>query len=356
MRLTNRMSLVLVGGVLSTLGFVGCRDSFKSCESTLSCPSEGDGDGDTGGGGGDGDGDGDTGGTGDGDVGGQGGAMGTGGDPDHPCENCGGSTPHCSTELECVGCRNDDDCTTDEEPVCDLDGGSVCVECVEDGDCGDAALPTCDTDDNVCFAGCETNEDCERFADTPVCDAGAGECVECLSRTDCDGDVCERATNSCVDGRVAGEVGVCGECEYDDDCEVGQLCVEQVFDNTVVGNFCTWTKEGRPATVDASCFSAGRPYAGQTADAVASIEGQTAVLCILRGTTCSAFLQHSQVVTGCDDETPASDSACGATGVDDGLCRENTGGDLLCTYPCGSDQDCSGTFTCVGAPDGYCSL
>jgi hypothetical protein len=92
-----------------------------------------------------------------------------------------------------------------------------------------------------------------------------------VTRDDCPGTVCERATNTCVTGRVAGDLGVCEECEYDDDCQVGQLCVEQSFDDVVVGNFCTWRKDGRAETVDASCFSAGKPYAGQPAAPVTSV-------------------------------------------------------------------------------------
>src|SRR5690606_2409038 len=129
----------------------------------------------------------------------------------------------------------------------------------------------------------------------------------------------------------------CQECVHDAQCQAGQLCAQQEFESEVVGSFCTWTKQARVGD-EVSCFSAGKPFAGQTAGPVTSTDGASAVLCVVRSTTCPAFLQHSQSITGCEDETPTSDAACGAPDLDDGQCRENTGGDPLCTYPCGSDE------------------
>ena len=319
------------------------------CENTATCASEGDGDHTTATGGNGGDGDGDTGGSG----------ASTGGRGDGGAPPSGACDPVCTgSEVckeagdtgTCVECLETDDCT---DALCDT-ATNTCAECLENADCG-ADAPVCSA--GAC-EGCSTSTDCEDRSGTTVCESASGACVECLSEADCSAGtkVCDPAANTCtaLDARA---LSACQECVHDAQCAVGQLCVEQVFDSEVVGNFCTWRKDGRPATVSASCFSAGEPYAGQPADPVTSVDGASAVLCTLRSTSCPAFLQHSQLVTGCTDETPTSDDACGATDLDDGLCRQNTGGDSLCTYPCRSAEDCSGsTTTCVGAPDGYCSL
>ena len=365
------LSSVFLGLSASVAG-VGCQDSFKDCENARTCPPpEGDGDGDSSTGGvtgdGDGDGDGDGTGGGDGDTGGTGtgggagdgdgdgdgdSTGGMGGDPNNPCLLCG-DDEQCTPEGECVECLISDHCLSDEAPVCDTDTG-VCVECDAPEDCEDPALPMCES--NVCVAGCLGPEDCGRFAELDLCDAETGTCVECLTRDDCPGDVCARATHSCVDDREAGDVGVCEECEYDDDCAEGQLCVEQSFQSTVVGNFCTWRKDGRTETVDASCLDAGRPYAG-SGPGMTSVEGQTADMCILATTSCPAFIQHRQIVIGCVDESELSDAACGFEGVEDGLCRvPEGGGNARCTYPCGGNEDCRTGFTCPAGDGSYCSL
>lgn len=104
---------------------------------------------------------------------------------------------------------------------------------------------------------------------------------------------------------------------------------------------------------DQSCLSAGRPFAYQTAEPVESVDGASAVLCILATTTCPAFLQAWQTVPDC--KTIDDDDACGVPGIDDGLCRLNNESEPFCTYPCGKNADCPLVSTSCRA-DGYCSF
>ena len=89
-----------------------------------------------------------------------------------------------------------------------------------------------------------------------------------------------------------------------------------------------------------------------TIDPVESVDGASAVLCVLRTTTCPAFLQHTQIVSGCN--SPSDNAACGVEDVNDGLCRLNGESNPRCTYPCLSSADCRTGSSCT--VDSYCSL
>jgi len=317
-----------------TFGFVACGlciASLQGCQEkwgddctvsdTCSPSGDGDGDGDLGGsssggtGDGDGDGDGDTGGT------------GTGGTPALTCEDleCADDTPHC-----------------DEDEV-------ECVECLENAHC-EADAPVCDQ--NEC-TGCIENSDCAEHPDTPVCDDASGACVGCLTEDDCGGNVCAPQTNTCTD-LEAQALFACQSCVHDAECQAGQLCMPQYFGtpSTLVGNFCTWTQEARVG--EGACLDDGKPFAASSVEPVTSTDGASAVLCVLRSTTCPAFMQHSQAVDGCTAPN-VQNSACGAPDLDDGLCREpNGGGSARCTYPCGGPEDSKQGYDCH--VEGYRSL
>jgi hypothetical protein len=124
----------------------------------------------------------------------------------------------------------------------------------------------------------------------------------------------------------------------------------------VTGNYCL------PIRVT-SC-SALRPYfEGAT---VTTASGASANICRSGTTTCEAVLMHRTAsVMGadrCTNAAPAgtSDAACGAAGINDGLCRVSSGGSNRCTYACSGDDDCRLGFMCtpdVSVPlGGYCSL
>jgi hypothetical protein len=130
-------------------------------------------------------------------------------------------------------CKQDDDCTTREKPVCDQVLG--CVACQYDWDC--PAGHRCS--DNECFEKqtCATSADCTKDALHTVCDAVQQLCVGCREDAECgEGKRCEASecvafeacTNSrdCVNGKVCNRaVGACVACVVDGDCGAGSACV-----------------------------------------------------------------------------------------------------------------------------------
>lgn len=130
-------------------------------------------------------------------------------------------------------CKNDEDCSTREKPVCDQVLG--CVACQYDWDC--PAGHRCD--DNECFEkqACATDGDCTRDPARPVCDAVQQLCVGCREDAECgEGKRCEASdcvafeacTNSrdCAGGKVCSRaVGACVGCVVDGDCGAGSACV-----------------------------------------------------------------------------------------------------------------------------------
>ena len=270
---------------------------------------------------------------------------GTGGTVEAACSPaCSGDTPVCDEAAkECVGCLADKDCSGDAA-LCDTASQS-CVACLDTTDCTDGAASVCES--GACGA-CSTNDDCAHISGKGICDAGA--CVECSSESDCGGNVCDPVADSCTQ-LPAGALVACQECQFDAECKTGQLCVEQKLNSTVVGNYCTWTREAH-VPGDPSCFTNGRPYANDVN--TTSVNGVTADMCVLRTTTCAALAHHSQSVTGCVDTTSGSDDACGAAGVADGVCELKSGVTPLCSYPCLSDEDCSPGAACTA--EKYCAL
>jgi len=328
-----RLALQLPAGLLLTalaLGFApGCEKPFSNCQETLSCGGAGGEDGNA-----------------SGAAPSSGGSGGLASVCDEACSQ-NDNTPFCSDTLErCVACRDNDDCSSPKSVCNPKDDTYECVECVQHSDCTDPTAPLCAG--NKCVP-CGSNSDCDEL-NLNVCQ-NDGSCVECVTADDCkvgsDLFVCAPNTNTCT-ATKPNSLFACDECAHDLDCQVGQLCVTQVFESATIGNFCTWRKDGRPATVGA-CFPSGKPYIDTKTST--SADGTAAEFCILRTTTCVAFVQQSQTVAGC---TPGGldDDACGFGGVDDGLCmlKDAT---ALCTYPCLSDADCkAGTCTNVS----HCSL
>ena len=70
---------------------------------------------------------------------------------------------------------------------------------------------------------------------------------------------------------------------------------------------------------EGTCSQDGKPYAKATIDPIVSVDGESAILCTLRTTTCPAFLQHSKSDPACSGLSPTSDDACGAADTDDAI-------------------------------------
>lgn len=323
------------------------------CEALHKCSSPGDGDGEGSGGAGDGDGDTSTGGgdggtssggsSGDGD-----GDTGTGGMID-PCDACDGETPVCVDE-ECVACTAEEHGSCSEDEVCSTE--NECVSCTESIHCKEPGSSVCDLDTNEC-ASCVINDDCTHIDDKHVCDSGA--CVGCVDETDCGGKVCDPSTHTCTEF-TAGTEFACESCEYDAQCASGHVCVEMSYsdpEDGIVGKFCLWRRDAALPGPNGSCGLNSRPYAQQAT--VETADGDEAVVCRPRTTTCVALLQHSTTVAGCAVEF-TDDAACGAPNFNDGRCRNNSSSEPRCSYPCAGNEDCNPGFTCPAAGDRYCSL
>lgn len=230
------------------------------------------------------------------------------------------------------------DCVNDpRHPICKAtDDGSPaplnsCVECLANDDCPSPNAPHCVA--NQCEP-CGSNDDCRHVMTggfvLGVCDTSAATptCVECSGpqRAGCGTRVCDSIAKRCANVAV-GSAGQCASCIADDQCTAGNKCALQVFQGTQVGYFCV------PEAQDSTPCS--QPFFG-LANAVTTIDGSVANLCLLRRTTCPAILQS--FFTTC---STASD--CGVADLDDGLC--NSSGQ--CTTPCTTAADCAG---------GTCSL
>src|SRR5690606_39097717 len=124
-------------------------------------------------------------------------------------------------------------------PFCDPEANQ-CVQCLDHADCTDNAHPRCDA--GVCKP-CTDDSHCTS-SDAPACDTKTGRCVECLTEAHCDDHVCDPATKTCTD-LPAHELHACESCQYDAQCQVGQVCVETRYDDPeerVVGTFCLWKR------------------------------------------------------------------------------------------------------------------
>ena len=276
--LPNSMRALLTRSTI----LVGALTLFPACGTTSSdtdtadegTGEEGDGDGDSSSSTGDGDGDSTTNGDGDGD------STTTTGDGDGDGDGDGG----CNMDVENGGaCTEDCECVTEQCYVVPVLGG-LCGDCNEDSDCPDGGcnLPnpltsegsTCN--DGSLGGGCEDDSVCQ---DPLTCVlildvAGiltANTCSECASDSDCsdptslctvqydvanftgqkvcvepgtvpDGEGCDlegSGTMACASG-ICNEVdimglatlGICGQCETDADCAMGETCQAAEVDIT----------------------------------------------------------------------------------------------------------------------------
>lgn len=153
-------------------------------------------------------------------------------------------------------CGNDTDsgidvCITNGSTCCYEDSGDLC----EGGD-PNACDPVCSGNTPICDGGqckqCLTNDDCDGDG---VCSGGSctatecpaetpylldGACVQCVTNGDCpDGASCDQASNTCLEGECTDsdyphpvELGgdtYCVQCSDDNHCDPGCTCDQQLF-------------------------------------------------------------------------------------------------------------------------------
>jgi hypothetical protein len=255
---------------------------------------------------------------------------------------CSGDTPYCVGDDACGACRMDhpDDCS-EGAPHCQPDT-HTCVACLGQEHCTDPGQPVCGAEGRC--GGCSSSADCSGFADTPVCDTAHGACVACVpnpqdpSAEGCaNGNACDPTTFTCT-GAPRASLSSCGACVSDSECLRGNRCVETSFHGKPHGQYCL-------PEASAMC---PLQYAAQRA--ALSTLGVASDYCFPddKFTTCEG-LTHFQ--DGC-----SSNAACGAAGLDDGICDVATS---RCTYGCDSGSDCSGgTGSCIGSASAglYCRM
>jgi hypothetical protein len=271
------------------------------------------------------------------------------------CENrsdCSGGTPACVGNA-CVQCENRSDCSGGT-PAC---VGNSCRQCDTNTDCRTASASRCDLGANAC-AACMGDGDCSHIGGSPRCVAGTCRaCTVATEATECGANSCNPATNTCT-STPRGSVGQCLRCSADSECQTGYTCAAV---NPALG-----TSNDYCLPIRATTCSALRPYA-EGVNGVATDLGGTVNYCRPRTTTCEAILHHSTAqgsgAPRCGNAPDGTDdSACGAIGVADSVCRTTTGGDNYCTYVCGSASDCKPGFSCIDlltdAPDTttYCAI
>ena len=257
----------------------------------------------------------------------------------------------------------------------------VCTECVEDGDCAEVCVSgVCEQcrgpaecqepDASLCVEGscepCAADEDCMHL-DRKICDAGL--CVECTAERQ---DLCPTSATSrfvcnvlqrtCSTTAERSSANLCEKCVSDRQCQAGQLCVQQLYDEVdddpdegpkSVGWFCFWredaTQDGAP---DGDCANM-RPFV-DTISGAQSIQDTEATVCGLRATTCPAYQDYS--IKPCDDED--DDEACGDLDFEsDALCEQFSSSVFRCTTPCLSSDDCRPAVSCdTSQPTGHCEL
>lgn len=307
------------------------------------------------------------------------------------------SRPTCEAGT-CIACRNNDDCIGRAgKPLCDMATASAtlgqCVQCITGSDC---ANPTPQCSNHQCI-GCTSDDACTDLSNpecnptgscipctadaacigrpgTEVCDTAAGatqgKCVQCTGakyaacKQGSTQYVCESLNRVCSATAVELSADVCSECVSDAQCQMGKLCVKQLFDDPTdspdrgaidIGYFCAWHKNAGVGGAPAQCSSVP-PYVNVATGAM-SMDGATADVCVLRVSTCPALTDFSN--KDCAPSGTADDNQCGSSAAPhDGYCVLKEVGPpkdvYQCTVPCGSAADCKPGFTCNGS--NRCSL
>jgi len=236
-------------------------------------------------------------------------------------------------------------------PICDQTSGK-CVACIDNSSCTELDKSVCDLSSHTCTA-CTDNSGCSHLAGRGVCNGGS--CVECTSETEesaCNGHTCDSSTNTCT-SVLRYSIDVCRPCGGDSECKGNQsathYCVPMVFSpagvSQPVGSYCLASVPNTGCT---------KPYgSGITRTTVSGKTGLSFCGPVETATTCPAVL----ALTAPDPAKPncTAASECGLPDINDGLCEQTvtSGVSKICTYTCGSTDECPGSKPCpLGG--GYC--
>jgi hypothetical protein len=226
------------------------------------------------------------------------------------------------------------------------------VTCSENAHCTSPTGSRCNRDRYDCEP-CVENADCAHIVGRAYCVESA--CVPCTAANEamvCGPNACNTVTGLCTT-TPRSSLERCQPCVADSECMAGLTCAPVDADRGVAGTYCL------PRLGSATELCA-RPFGDRVVDGT-SASGATVTYCRHRTSTCEAFRHYSTTGSGaCTGAEAPVDAACGAAGVADGVCRLSGVGNL-CTYGCGSDDDCpcggpgpSCPVTCTAAS--VCSL
>ncbi len=259
---------------------------------------------------------------------------------------------------DCVECNDETDCDNGEQ----CSPQKTCVQCLNDSQCNAADAAKCNVTNNTCVP-CTDNSQCEGITNGPttlgVCDTGT--CVECTA-TDYDqcgnGNlgqprVCNVITNRCGEAnQTEGSAGLCQSCVASAQCDEGQVCVEQEFEDHAVGTFCFWRISAAQGP-NGSCSSVP-PYSRGVTNEQA-VEGDSVNICSLRNTTCPGINHFSNPAIACAPGGTPNHDLCGfsysgegtAGNARDAYCEQIPNDTAYrCTVPCLSTDDCVDGSTC----------
>ena len=167
----------------------------------------------------------------------------------------------CTGSNTCIPCTANSHCAHfSPTPVCNSPSGGTCVQCVDHSDCPTVALAQCLS--NTCIT-CTENSHCTHLAPNSLCNTTNGECVECLSISDCTG------------GKICSPSGACIPCTDSSECTLDPI----LFCNTTIGA-CV------ECLADANCLNATASHC--------SLDDNTCVPC-----TDSSHCEHFISTTLC---------------------------------------------------------
>ncbi len=89
------------------------------------------------------------------------------------------------------------ECTGAACAVSDAGTDAAGAECMESSECA-ASTPICDSDEQECRL-CTTSDECADRDPSLVGCAPDGTCVECAAHDDCDSEICDLTTHTCVE-------------------------------------------------------------------------------------------------------------------------------------------------------------
>lgn len=278
---------------------------------------------------------------------------------------CTSSKPICIEATEaCVECLTSDNCKAfPNRPVCDnLPGSSnvnTCVGCLSNRDCLDPAASFCDTSvdpvtkvpKNTCVP-CVGSGDCQHIVGKTVClpanDAQPSMCVQCTNSNNAacksttgETTLCHGVDHTCTEAIPASK-GLCDACVSDAQCMDGQVCVQEVFVDTLIPKYACFWKVGAKVS---DCTKT-QPYS-YIRSKVSTIDGDTATICGLGVSTCSAWKEYVSPSIDCAPDGLPVHSLCTFDGVASAKCIQAATGLYQCSPRCSKQYDCLSFSECL---------